>query len=252
MGFHWKDDIDCSLQGKLLNRAVAVLPTCNSVDLSAILNGLAGMKYDWKNEGKMEKAICEGIITNYHPTKKRDKKSDGRGIANIVYYLGKLSKEREEGDKIVLEKEVLESILNGIEKCVNQLNAQGASNLIYGYECFAFFFFNDFWFLLLRVSYRLAGLNLFWEEIPVSVRNVLQSTIKRLEKEFIQQHISNIIYRYVNVLSVDDISLIMFAFSCGVMEVNWQDLTIKPTLYSEMERLSSGFSSQECSNIIYG
>jgi hypothetical protein len=69
-----------------------------------------------------------------------------------------------------------------------------------------FFFFNDFWFLLLRVSNRLAGLNLFWEVIPVSVRKVLQSAIKRLEKELNQQDISNIIYRFVNVLSVTDIS----------------------------------------------
>jgi hypothetical protein len=44
----------------------------------------------------------------------------------------------------------------------------------------------------------------------------------------------------------------MFAFSFGVMEVNWQDLTIQATLYSEIERLSSKFSSQHCSNIIYG
>jgi hypothetical protein len=134
MGFRWKDGIDCSVQGKLLNRAVAVLPTCNSVGLSAILNGLAGMKYEWKNDGKMEKAICERIIANYHPTNRRDEKYDGRRTANIVYYLGKLSKERIESDKIVLEKEVLDSIWNGIEKCVNQFNSQGVSNLIYGYE----------------------------------------------------------------------------------------------------------------------
>jgi hypothetical protein len=134
IGFHWKDDIDSSLQGKLLNRAVALLPKCNSVGLSSILNGLVRMKYEWKNDGKMEKAICEGIVTNYHPTKKRDNKYDGRGIANIVYYLGKLSKEREESDKIVLEKEVLDSIWNGMEKCLNLLNCQEVSNLIYGYE----------------------------------------------------------------------------------------------------------------------
>jgi hypothetical protein len=134
IGFHWKDDIDSSLQGKLLNRAAAVLPKCNSVSLSSMLNGLVGMKYEWKNDGKMEKAIYEGIITNYHPAKKTDKGYDGRGIANIVYYLGKLSKEREESDKILLEKEVLDSIWNGIEKCLNQLNSQEVSNLIYGYE----------------------------------------------------------------------------------------------------------------------
>jgi hypothetical protein len=56
------------------------------------------------------------------------------------------------------------------------------------------------------MSNRLAGLNLLWEVIPVSVRNVLQSTIKRLEKELNQQGISNIIYRYVNVLPVTDIN----------------------------------------------
>jgi hypothetical protein len=134
VGFHWKDDVDSSLQEKLLNRAVAVLPTCNSVSLSSILNGLTVMKYEWKNDGKMEKAICEGIIANYHPTKKRDRKYGERELANIVYYLGKLSKEREERDKIVLEKEVLDSIWNGMEKCVNQLNPQQVSNLICGYE----------------------------------------------------------------------------------------------------------------------
>jgi hypothetical protein len=134
MGFHWNDDIDSSLQRKLLNRAVAVLPICNSVSLSSILNGLFRMKYEWKNDGKMENAICEGIIANYLPRKKKDKKYNGRGIATIVYYLGKLSREREERDKIVLEKEVLDSIWNGIEKCINQLNRQELSNLIYGYE----------------------------------------------------------------------------------------------------------------------
>jgi hypothetical protein len=55
------------------------------------------------------------------------------------------------------------------------------------------------------VSNRLAGLNLFWEVIPVSVGSVLQNTIKRFEKEFNQQGISNIVHRYVNVLSVNDI-----------------------------------------------
>jgi hypothetical protein len=134
MGFQWKDAIDCSLQGKLLNRVVTVLPTCNSVGLSAILNGLAGMKYEWENDGKMEKAICEGIIANYHPTNGRDKKYGERELANIVYYLGKLSRERVESNEIVLEKEVLDSIWNGIEKCVNQVNSQEVSNLIYGYE----------------------------------------------------------------------------------------------------------------------
>jgi hypothetical protein len=102
------------------------------------------------------------------------------------------------------------------------------------------------------VSNRLAGMSLFWEVIPVSVRNVLQTAVKRLEKEFNQQEISNIIYRYVNVLAVSDISYAMFAYSFGLMEVNWQDLTIKATLYSEIERLSSEFNSQSCSNIIYG
>jgi hypothetical protein len=144
IGFHWKDDIDSSLQGKLLNRAVALLPKCNSVGLSSMLNGLVGMKYDWKNDGKMEKAICNGIITNYHPTKKRDNKYGEIQLANIVYYLGKLSEEREESDKIVLEKEVLDSIWNGIEKRLDRLDAEDASNLIYGYECFSLFFFYDF------------------------------------------------------------------------------------------------------------
>jgi hypothetical protein len=111
-----------------------VLPACNSVSLSSILNGLAGMKYEWKNDGKMEKAICEGIIANYHPTNRRDEKYGERQLANIVYYLGKLLKERVESDKIFLEKEVLDSIWNGIEKCVNQFNSQEVSNLIYGYE----------------------------------------------------------------------------------------------------------------------
>jgi hypothetical protein len=134
MRFHWKADIDSSLQGKLLNRAVVLLPVCNSVGLSSILNGLFRMKYEWKNDGMMEKAICGGIIANYHPTKKKDEKYGERELANIVYYLGKLSKEREESDKIVLEKEVLHSIWNGIEKCVNQVNPQQASNLIYGYK----------------------------------------------------------------------------------------------------------------------
>jgi hypothetical protein len=138
IGFHWKDDIDCSLQGKLSNRAVAVLPRCNSVSLSSILNGLVGMKYEWKNDGKMEKSICEGIITNYHPTKKRYDTYGGRELANIVYYLGKLSKEREESDKIVLEKDVSDSIWNGIEQCLHNANPQEVSNLIYGYECFFF------------------------------------------------------------------------------------------------------------------
>jgi hypothetical protein len=96
-----------------------------------MLNGLVRMKYEWKNDGKMEKAIYE-VIANYHPTKKRDKKYGGRQLANIVYYLGKLSKEREESDKTVLEKEVLDSIWNGIEKCVNLLNSQEVSKLIYG------------------------------------------------------------------------------------------------------------------------
>jgi hypothetical protein len=102
------------------------------------------------------------------------------------------------------------------------------------------------------VSNSLAGLNLFWEEIPVSVGNALQTAVKRLEKEFNQQHISNIIYRFVNVLSVAVISWIMLAFSFGVMKVNWKDLTIQTTLFSEIERLSSKFNSQDSSNIIYG
>jgi hypothetical protein len=57
-------------------------------------------------------------------------------------------------------------------------------------------------FLLLYVSNRLAGLNLFWEVIPVSVGDVIQSAVKRLAKGFNQQEISNIIYRYVDVLYV--------------------------------------------------
>jgi hypothetical protein len=156
----------------------------NSIELSSMLNGLVRMRYEWKNDGKMEKAICEGIIANYHPTKKRDKKYGERQLANIVYYLGKLSRGREESDKIVLEKEVLDSIWNGMEKCLNLLNRWEASNLIYGYEWFSLFFFYDFCFLLLLVSNRLACLNLFLEVIPVNVRNVLQSTIKRLEMEW--------------------------------------------------------------------
>jgi hypothetical protein len=64
--------------------------------------------------------------------------------------------------------------------------------------------------------------------------------------------VSSTVYRFVNVLSVAVISWITAAFSFGVMNVNWQDLTIQATLYSEIERLSSEFNSQDCSNIIYG
>jgi hypothetical protein len=124
------------IQNVLVQKETSVEPQTlrefNSVQLSSILNGLVRMKYEWENDGKMEKAIYEGLIANYHPTKKKDKKYGEIQLANIVYYLGKLSKEREESDKIVLEKEVLDSIWNGIEKCLNQVNPQDVSKLIYG------------------------------------------------------------------------------------------------------------------------
>jgi hypothetical protein len=134
IGFSWKDDIDSSLQGKLLDRAVAVLPSGDSVDLSSVLNGLFRMKYDWKNDGKIEKAICDGIIANYHPTEKSHDNHGERQLADIAYYLGRLSNEREGSSKITLKKEVFNSIWNGIEKFAEKFIPQGTNNLIYGYE----------------------------------------------------------------------------------------------------------------------
>jgi hypothetical protein len=91
-----------------------------------------------------------------------------------------------------------------------------------------------------------------WIEIPGTIQSVLLRTTERLVTEFSQQHVSNIIYGYVSVLRVNDIRSTVFAFSFGVMKVNWRDLTIRATLYSEIERLSSEFNSQDCSNIILG
>jgi hypothetical protein len=91
-----------------------LIPKSNPIALSSLLNGLVGMKYDWKNLWENGKML---FTANYHLVKKRDRNYKTGGLANCICYLGQLSKERAEGEKIILEKEVIGSIWNGIEKC---------------------------------------------------------------------------------------------------------------------------------------
>jgi hypothetical protein len=105
----------------------------NPIGLSSILNGLSKMQYEWVSNGNIEKSTCESIGANYHPSKKRDNKYNARGIANIVYYLGELSKNRKnKEEKHIVDKDVFDSIWNGIITCSKNFNAQEIGNIIYG------------------------------------------------------------------------------------------------------------------------
>jgi hypothetical protein len=145
LGFSWENDLGSSLQESIIQQSVLLLPKGGTIALSSFLNGLVGMKYDWKNNGRIEQALSEGITNQYHPTKRLGGVYSAQGISNIIYYLGELFKERKDGYNIYFSMDVLESFWNGIEKCSNDFHGQSVAMVIYGsvsFFCFSAFCFS--------------------------------------------------------------------------------------------------------------
>jgi hypothetical protein len=127
LGLLWNINLSRSLEEAILNQASHLLTRKESdIDimcLSSILEGLMRLEYDWKNDGKLEKAIYHGITKLDHSTiKKRDKASYGKELVECLSSLGEIAKRiKEEDSAITLPKEVLDSFYEGIHQCSTSL-----------------------------------------------------------------------------------------------------------------------------------
>jgi hypothetical protein len=138
MKFVWDKDLPLSSKRMFYNQSSKLFQDCTSFELSSILFGLKEMKYDWKNNSKLEQAILDAIIANYGSSASIEKSSRANDLANTMYNLGDLSKERKKEDKIVLNKTILEAFWNGIKICAIGLNAHSLRLLLTGYFLFQF------------------------------------------------------------------------------------------------------------------
>jgi hypothetical protein len=101
---------------------------------STVARGLMEVRYDWKNNGKLENAFCEQFIANYHPSKKETGKYkfDLKGVPFSIYYLGELSKFKKEGERIIFSQDFLDSIWNGISQHGSEWDNFLTGNLLNG------------------------------------------------------------------------------------------------------------------------
>jgi hypothetical protein len=218
------------------------------------------MKYDWKNNGRIEQALSEGITNQYHPTKRLGGVYSAQGISNIIYFLGELFKERKDGYNIYFSMDVLESFWNGIEKCSNDFHGQSVAMVIYG--SVSFFCLSAFCFSCIILdchNLTLNGINYQFLFVRVSKNqsgNMKTSLLFNRFVMFYQGDLSFFLFRCI--IFMDSLSTIfsrcsVVLFSLGTMGASWKELPFKNTLYSEVERLLTGpVTSQFCCSVIYG
>jgi hypothetical protein len=138
MGFAWDLDFPSYMKQRTLSFVTANLPTAKPEDLSSLLKGLSLTDYNWRNDGTMENAIFQAMTVVYPETEyseqKFNRQSLARSLANCIYYFGELSKQnlRKGSGKVILKKEVFESIWNGIVEFRKDFSSQAISNLLYG------------------------------------------------------------------------------------------------------------------------
>jgi hypothetical protein len=132
MKFGWETDFPSSTKRKFYNHAVRLLRESTAFQLSSILFGLKEMKYDWKNDGKLEQTLLEGIVANFSRSAIIEQVSGGIDLANCIYNLGGLLKERKTEDQIILTKEVYKAFWNGIKICAVTFNPDSLRSLLTG------------------------------------------------------------------------------------------------------------------------
>jgi hypothetical protein len=115
LGFSWKNHLPDSFKDTIIYRAIIVSPDLYPLGLVSILDGLKGMKYEWDNYGKMETAIFEGFKKHYHPVKAASQTYDADHLVIWITSLPELKVA--DGEKIFLDKDVLDSMWNGIKRC---------------------------------------------------------------------------------------------------------------------------------------
>jgi hypothetical protein len=122
MKFSLENDLSAVLKETIIKKAQKILLAGDSICVAAMLNSLNNMNYQWKNEGPLEEAICQGIVAAFHPVKRVQTKAPrAREICSCVHFLGELAKglvsdSSVESDKeIILSNDVMDSLWAGIE-----------------------------------------------------------------------------------------------------------------------------------------
>jgi hypothetical protein len=118
------------LQKSIIEKSHNLLCHSKTTYWYSTIIGLSKMQYNWKSDVNIEKAIFEGIIVNYHPTKKIERKYSAGDIAVCVYFLGEISNLK--GASFTLDPEVLNCVWNGIENCSANFKPNQLCSLIYG------------------------------------------------------------------------------------------------------------------------
>jgi hypothetical protein len=143
MKFSLENDIPIDLKEKVIQKAKYFLLEGDSVCISAMLNSLSNMNYQWKNGGSLEEAIFQGIIASFHPSNRVQTKAPyrAREVCHCIYFLGKLSKGLMIGNtdvdvhaekNIILNKDILDSFWSGIENQWRAFFPERIHEIFYG------------------------------------------------------------------------------------------------------------------------
>jgi hypothetical protein len=153
MKFVW-NELPRPLRKRIVERASKWIPSCRPYELARFIDGLKGMQYDWRNEGErddegrtreriLEKVVFDGIIINYHEKYAKTDFYDARQLANCIYFLSGIAKQRkqqllnnfslsEKDRRMILTEEVYDSFWNGILKSSSYFETRGIAIMMEG------------------------------------------------------------------------------------------------------------------------
>jgi hypothetical protein len=121
---NWKwEEFSVDTQKAMLERCVVSFQEGTVVGLSSLLNSFQVMEYRWKENDSVKQSIFTGIVKSFGHG--NASVSSGRGITNIIYYLGQSKIEWKDTPKAVRN-----SLFNGISHCYLAFNEQDISNTI--------------------------------------------------------------------------------------------------------------------------
>ena len=125
MGVKWKD-IPVDVQQALESSLLSCVKSMNIVGISGMLTGSVGMEYRWYARKEIGFAVM-GRILELFRTEGKSGAVGSRGVANIIYAMGKGGMKATD-----IPSEVLRALLDGIKSNATSFTEQHVSNIIYG------------------------------------------------------------------------------------------------------------------------
>ena len=125
MGVKWKD-IPVNVQEALESSLLSCVKSMTVVGVSGMLTGSVGMDYRWYARNEIRTALM-GRILELFRTEGKSGAVGSRGVANIIYGLGKGGMKATD-----IPSEVLRALLDGIKSNATSFIGQDVSNIIYG------------------------------------------------------------------------------------------------------------------------